>query len=385
MTPGARVAAAIEILDQVGTGTPVEQALTRWARSSRYAGSKDRAAVRDHVYDVMRQWRSAAALGGGESGRARMIGRLRAAGADLDALFNGQGHAPAPLTEAEVDCGTPPDTRAAALDMPDWLLEQFDASLGTDAERTALALRDRAPVSVRVNIGRGSVEDALHALAEDAVTAHPNPRAATALTLQDGARRLRAAKAYVSGLVELQDAASQAAVALITGQGRVLDFCAGGGGKALALAAQGWDVTAHDAKPARMRDLPARAARGGHDIRIATTPELADLPPFDVVLCDAPCSGSGTWRRAPQAKWDLTPERLDELTDLQAQILDTAMGYVSDTGALYYATCSVLAGENGSQVNAFTARHPGWRCDADWHWPVDASGDGFFLARLLRE
>ena len=237
MTPGARVAAAIEILDQVGTGTPVEQALTRWARSSRYAGSKDRAAVRDHVYDVMRQWRSAAALGGGDSGRARMIGRLRAAGADLDALFNGQGHAPALLTEAEVDCGAAPDTRGAALDMPDWLLEQFDTSLGTDAERTALALRDRAPVSVRVNIGRGSVEDALHALAEDAVTAHPNPRAATALTLQDGARRLRAAKAYVSGLVELQDAASQAAVALITGQGRVLDFCAGGGGTALALAA----------------------------------------------------------------------------------------------------------------------------------------------------
>ncbi|MEO1365008.1 MAG: RsmB/NOP family class I SAM-dependent RNA methyltransferase, partial [Pseudomonadota bacterium] len=307
MTPGARVAAAIEVLDHVGTGTPVEQALTRWARSSRYAGSKDRAAVRDHVYDVMRQWRSAAALGGGESGRARMIGRLRAAGADLDALFNGQGHAPTPLTEAEVDCGAAPDTRAAALDMPDWLLERFDASLGADAERTALALRDRAPVSVRVNIGRGSVEDALHALAVDAVTAHPNPRAATALTLQEGARRLRAAKAYVSGLVELQDAASQAAVALITGQGRVLDFCAGGGGKALALAAQGWDVTAHDAKPARMRDLPARAARGGHDIRIVTTQELADLPPFDVVLCDAPCSGSGTWRRAPQAKWDLTP------------------------------------------------------------------------------
>ena len=385
MTPGARVAAAIEILDQVGAGTPVEQALTRWARGSRYAGSKDRAAVRDHVYDTMRQWRSAAALGGGESGRARMIGRLRAAGADLDALFSGQGHAPAPLTDAEAARCAAAETRGAALDMPDWLLEQFDASLGADAERTALALRDRAPVSVRVNLARGSVEDAAHALAEDGVTTSPNPRAATARTVLEGARRLRVSGAYNSGLVELQDAASQAAMAQITGQGRALDYCAGGGGKALALAAQGWNVTAHDAEPARMRDLPARAARGGHDIRIAPTPELAELPRFDVVLCDAPCSGSGTWRRAPQAKWDLTPDRLTELTVLQAHILDTAMGYVLDGGALYYATCSALAQENAAQVNAVTARHPGWRCDADWHWSVDASGDGFYLARLLRE
>ena len=384
MRPGARVAAAIEILDQVSAGMPVEQALTRWARSSRFAGSKDRAAVRDHVFDVVRHWRSAAALGGGEDGRARMIGQLRAAGADLSALFDGVGHAPAPLSDHERDAGAAPSSRAAVLDLPDWLLPRFDASLGADADRTAQMLRARAPVTLRVNAARASVADAQKSLSEESIETVVNPRATTALTIVEGARRLRQSAPFTTGLVELQDAASQAAVAHISGTGRLLDYCAGGGGKALALAAAGWQVTAHDAEPDRMRDLSSRAARGRHDIAVSEPGQIPQHSPFDAVLCDAPCSGSGTWRRAPEAKWRLTDERLTELTQIQASILDTAQAFVAPGGALYYATCSVLAEENAAQVSAFVARNPSWGCDVQWHWPVDDWGDGFYLARLLR-
>ena len=384
MTPGARVAAAIEILDHVAQGIPAEQALTRWARASRFAGSKDRAAVRDHVFDVLRHWRSAAALGGGETGRARMIGRLRDAGADLGALFDGKGHAPAPLTAAEEQAGGPPTSRAVRLDLPDWLVERFDAALGADAERTALALKDRAPVTLRVNTTRGTVKDAVQALENAGLEVVANAAAGTALTVQSGARQLRGSEAYVTGLVELQDASSQAAIARISGQGRILDYCAGGGGKALALAAAGWQVSAHDAEPARMTDLPVRATRGGHNIQLCSAAELAKLSDFDAVLCDAPCSGSGTWRRTPEAKWRLTPERLQELIMTQAQILDTAQQYVIKGGTLYYATCSVLTEENDAQIASFVAQHTEWSLDTAWHWPVDAWGDGFYLARLLR-
>ncbi|WP_415920644.1 RsmB/NOP family class I SAM-dependent RNA methyltransferase [Tateyamaria sp. SN6-1] len=384
MTPGARVAAAIEIIDRIVDGTPAEQALTRWARGSRFAGSKDRAAIRDHVFDHLRHWRSDAVRGGGTSGRARMIGRLRGAGVDPSTMFDGQGHAPAALTDAERSAGSVPQERGDAVDLPDWLLPHFDVSLGGDADAAARALQDRAPVTLRVNTAIADVETVAGTLSAEGIETVPNPRATTALTVKTGARRVRLSNAYETGAVELQDAASQVAMAEVTGQGRALDFCAGGGGKALALAARGWDVTAHDADAERMRDLPARAARGTHRIAICTPDMVQGLTEFDVVLCDAPCSGAGTWRRAPEAKWRLTPKRLQSLVDLQADILDTAVDHVAPGGALYYATCSILNVENFQQIERFVERHPAWRCDEMWHWPVDGWGDGFFMARLLR-
>ena len=177
MTPGARVAAAIEILDHIAEGVPAEQALTRWARASRFAGSKDRAAVRDHVFDALRHWRSDAARGGGETGRARMIGRLRAEGADLAAFFNGEGHAPPALTSAECAAGGVPGHRAAALDLPEWLLDRFDASLGEDADATAQALQARAPVTLRVNTTRCGVDAVRAALSSDGAGGKSPPMA----------------------------------------------------------------------------------------------------------------------------------------------------------------------------------------------------------------
>ncbi|MBT8408736.1 MAG: RsmB/NOP family class I SAM-dependent RNA methyltransferase [Alphaproteobacteria bacterium] len=389
MTPGARVAAAIDILGAIAGGAPAEQALTRWARASRFAGSGDRAAVRSHVFDVLRQWRSTAARGGSETGRGRMIGLLRGRGEDPGAYFTGQGHAPAPLTaaEAEAPLGAPDPSKGVALDLPDWLLPEWERSLGADAAPVAEALKARAPVFLRVNAAKTDPHAAIGALAEDGIVAVPHPLADTALEVTEGARRIKNARAFAAGLVELQDAASQAvalaALARIGPGAQVLDLCAGGGGKALAIAA-GSDakISAHDADPARMRDLPARAARAGARITPLATAELPVHAPFDLVIADVPCSGSGAWRRAPQGKWLLTEARLAELEAMQADILDQAAALTRPGGWLIYATCSVLQAENEAQITAFSQRHSGWRCDVSRRFtPLDGT-DGFYTAHL---
>lgn len=385
MTPAARVQAAAEILDRILDGEPAEKALTGWGRRSRYAGSKDRAAVRDHVFDALRCKRSFAALGGAATGRAIMLGAVRAAGTDPETLFTGQGHAPEPLSEAERMAGRAPAPGAEALDLPDWLWPIFRDSLGADAEPAAEALRHRAPVHLRVNAARLSRAQAQARLSDEGIATEPNAAAPHALTVTEGARRIRQSACFTEGLVELQDAASQAVVAalpLADGM-RVLDYCAGGGGKALAMAAQArLTLDCFDADPARMRDLPGRAERAGVSLRVieAGAPDTG----YDLVLADAPCSGSGAWRRAPEGKWRLTPERLDELTGLQDAILDRAATHVAPGGTLAYATCSVLATENTARTEAFLQRNPGWRRVDRRHWPVSGGTDGFFLAQLTR-
>lgn len=384
MTPGARVAAAIEILDHIAAGQAAEAALTRWARSRRFAGSGDRAAIRDHVYDALRHWRSDACRGGGITGRARMIGRFRETGQDAAALFNGVGHAPAPVSDKERAAGFEPSSQGDQWDLPDWLIAPFEASLAAQAGVTARALTQRAPVTVRVNVSKADRSAVQSALYTEGIQTVTNPRAGTALTITAGHRRLRQTPAFAEGLVELQDASSQAAVAGIEGTGAALDFCAGGGGKALALAAAGWNVTAYDADPKRMRDLPPRADRGGHDIAVWTPQDIDQAGEFDLVLCDAPCSGSGTWRRTPEAKWTLTPERLHALKALQAQVLVAATPHVKPGGRLVYATCSVLESENQQQVDALLRRDASFTQTHRQNWPVDEWGDGFFVAHLLR-
>lgn len=387
MTPGARVAAAIEILDRIGAGDAAEAVLTSWARRSRFAGSGDRAAVRDHVYDVLRRRRSAAAHGGGTTGRALMIGLLREADADLEKLFSGIGYAPPPLTERERGRGAPPTMRGVRLDCPDWLLPLMDRSLGADADPVLAALRRRAPIMLRTNRARAARADIQHLLAEDGIATTSHPLSPTALVVTERAGRVRGSRAYRDGLVELQDAASQAVADAVPlhPRARILDYCAGGGGKSLALAARepAADYTAHDADPARMRDLPARAERAGVAIRTSAKAHLAPGA-YDAVLVDAPCSGSGSWRRDPEGKWRLTQNALGALARLQDRILDEASAFVTPTGRLLYATCSLLKAENGDRVEAFLDRNSGWsEVDRQRLNPLDG-GDGFFVAQMVR-
>ncbi|QUS35393.1 RsmB/NOP family class I SAM-dependent RNA methyltransferase [Falsirhodobacter algicola] len=376
MTPAARLSAAIDILDRWLAGTPAEKALTNWGRASRFAGSGDRAAVRDIVFGAIRCRRSFAALGGAETGRGLVLGGLRASGQDVDALFTGIGHAPAPVTE-----GTRPPEGLEALDCPEWLGPRLQSALGSDFAPVMEALRHRAPVFLR---SLGDRDAAIARLAEEGITAQAHPLASTALEVTDGARRIQNSAAYTSGAVELQDAASQAlveALPLADGQ-QVLDFCAGGGGKSLAMAARcDLRLFAHDRSAERMRDLPIRAARAGARITTLTTAEALGRD-YDLVLADVPCSGSGSWRRAPEGKWLLTPERLEGLVQTQAAILEQIAPLVRPGGVLAYATCSLLREENGDQIARLAG--PSWRTEATRTFSPLEGGDGFFVAVLRK-
>ena len=384
MTPSARIAAAIAVLDARAAGQPAEQALINWARASRFAGSGDRAAVRDHVFGVIRRLRSCAALGGGANGRALMLGALRDDGIDPAPLFDGARHHPAPLTEAErAHLARAPDLpELVALDCPDWLAPALRADLGAGFAPVMAALRHRAPVFLRVNTARTTRAEARVALAAEGIGAEFMHHINTALRVTENERKVAGSHAFRSGLVEVQDAASQAVVAALPdlAGARVLDYCAGGGGKALAMAAAGACVFAHDAAPARMVDLPRRAERAGARIATLTTPTAQ--APFDGVLADMPCSGSGAWRRSPEGKWRLTPDSLAALCTTQAGILDATARLVAPGGWLGAATCSVLRAENDAQIDGFLARHPDWHCAGRHRWLPGPDGDGFFLALL---
>ncbi|MCB1341764.1 MAG: RsmB/NOP family class I SAM-dependent RNA methyltransferase [Pseudooceanicola sp.] len=382
MTPAARVQAAIECLDRILDGAPAEQVLTGWARGSRFAGSGDRNAVRDHVFDALRARRSLAALGGGDTGRAILLGLLRRDGVDPDSRFTGEPYAPKPLSETERSGGRPPLAGAEAADLPDWLWPRFVDSLGADAAAAAQAMQRRAPVHLRVNLLRADTGTALAALERDGIAAERHPAASAALEVTSGARRVRGSRAFLDGLVELQDAASQAVVEMLPLRDgmKVLDFCAGGGGKTLAMAARAkLTLFAHDAASQRLRDLPERARRAGAFVSLAADPAAAG--PFDLVLCDVPCSGSGSWRRAPDAKWRLRPEDLDRLRRTQMDILDRASALLADGATLAYATCSVLKQENEDLVRTFVSGAPREISD-ERRWNVTGGTDGFYAAHL---
>ena len=380
MTPGARATAAIEVLDRVLAGEAAEKALTNWGRASRFAGSGDRAAVRDIVYDALRRRASSAALGGGLTGRGLVLGLMRAAG--QEALFSGEGHAPAP--PALVEAGREPDAEER-LDLPGWLVPELRDSLGADFGAVAEALRSRAPVFLRANRVKTDVAGAVAALAEDGIGTRPHPLAKSALEVTENARKIQNSVAYRSGWVELQDASSQAVVeALPLRDGmKVLDHCAGGGGKTLAMAARArLKLLAHDVNPRRMADLPERARRAGVDVTLTERPEGG--APYDLVLVDAPCSGSGSWRRDPEGKWRLSLQALEAVEATQAAILDRVAPLVRQDGWLAYATCSLLDRENRAQVQGFLRRTPGWRLQQDHAFTPMQGGDGFYLALLQR-
>ncbi|MFN0115755.1 MAG: RsmB/NOP family class I SAM-dependent RNA methyltransferase [Paracoccaceae bacterium] len=406
MTPAARLAAAAGILDRILSGEPAEKSLTSWARGSRYAGSGDRAAVRDNVFDALRRRRSLAVLSGAaqpETGRSLMIGLVRERGENAKALFSGTGYALAPLSETEREALARPArtmSEAEALDVPDWQMPLFQASLGPGVAEAISPLRRRSPVYLRANLAICDRAAAMAELESEGIGCETGPLAATAIRVNARPERVRASRAYLGGLVELQDAAGQAAVALVPLRDgmRVLDYCAGGGGKTLALAARaaaaGFAVRlhAHDADAGRMSDLPVRARRAGFgsaskrpEIRLLETGAADRHAPYDLVLLDVPCSGSGTWARGPDAKWRLTRERLDRLLGEQAGLLEAAAGLVAaHGGTIVYMTCSLFAAENADQITAFLARHDGWSvADSRQFLPAEG-GDGFFVAILAQ-
>ena len=389
MTPAARLQAAIEILDEVivsarDEGPPADSIVTRYFKHRRYAGSKDRRAVRELVFRAIR--RSAERP---VSGRAVVLG-LSKDDPDLIGLF-GQVRGPEPLRDGEE--GTPP----AAV--PSWVEGELSPLVGKDEWPSLL---ERAPLDLRVNLGRASRDELL-----------PQFDGATATPISPWGIRLPADSrvddhpAYSAGLVEVQDEGSQL-IALVCeprGGDRILDLCAGAGGKSLALAAAapGASILATDSNRARLSKLSPRAQRAGVSIetKLLSPPnELEQLDEWrhmaDVVLVDAPCSGSGTWRRNPEGRWRLTPERLDRVIETQRRLLGIAAELVKPGGTLVYAVCSLLSREGAGQIDAFQRTHSSWISEpaaiamgrADGAGQLLTPGhdrtDGFFIARLRR-
>jgi 16S rRNA (cytosine967-C5)-methyltransferase len=388
MTPNARYAASIEILDRILGGEPAEKTLTNWARSNRYAGSKDRAAVRDIVFDCLRQKRSLMHIAGFNSASGLVAGHILAAGQAVADVFTGERYAPDVLSNDELarleqSRETPPD--AVRLDVPDWIFPQLKQALGAGLENNLAALQNRAPLDLRLNLKKTDVAHAQAALAKDDIESCSVKGVAGALRVSKNPRRVALSGVYQSGLVEIQDAGSQAVVDMLplNGVENVLDYCAGGGGKTLAMAALADDAVrfdAYDRNKARMKDLAVRAKRAGAKLRVLQADPVSAEKTYDLVLLDVPCSGTGAWRRNPDGKWRFSDVDLQNLISTQAEILTTAQNLVAPGGILAYVTCSLLQQENETQAEAFLAAHENWvSTKSKRFYPSDGT-DGFFIA-----
>ncbi|MES2256437.1 MAG: RsmB/NOP family class I SAM-dependent RNA methyltransferase [Pseudomonadota bacterium] len=387
MTPAARLQAAIEILG-ADSAQPVDRYLKAWFRDHRFAGSKDRRAITEQVYAIHRGHAHFAHRMGSDAPRALVIAALLANGEDPEALFTG-GYGPAPLTDSERSAiATPPTSLPSWVtgEYPLWLETELLRAFGDRLPEEMRAFQERAPVDLRVNTLKTDRDAVVSALRADGFACDPLGDMPDAIRCEAGAS-LTAHPLYDAGAFEIQDVSAQKAVALceVKPGMRVLDLAAGAGGKSLALAAamqnQG-EIVACDVRGAALFELERRAVRAGAtNIR---THILGELPsgPFDLVLLDAPCSGSGTWRRQPELKWRLTPEQLAARMALQDALLAQA-GSVAQA-RLVYATCSILPCENQDRVSAFLASDTAFtRVQADFHTsPAAADSDGFYAAIL---
>ncbi|MEM9059482.1 MAG: RsmB/NOP family class I SAM-dependent RNA methyltransferase [Pseudomonadota bacterium] len=377
---------AIEIVDTwLVSEHGLDRILTDWGRKNRFAGSGDRRAIADLVYQTVRRMRSSAWVAGTDeapNGRDLVRGNLIQAVADLNSLFTGMTHAPEILSDAEIGNQRSLDTapRLVRLDMPDWM-ETWIAGID-DAE--FISLKDRANVDLRVNRIKCDPQKAIQVLSETGISCERISDVPDALRVIDGSHRVNRSDAYRDGLVEIQDAGSQrlATLAELKPGERTLDLCAGGGGKSLAMAAASGgkaEIHAYDISAARLNEIPERANRAGVEITLIDRDALdANAVSYDVVFIDAPCSGSGAWRRNPDAKWRLTAERLEALIQTQRDLLDQARLLTRPQGRIVYGTCSLLKAENRAQIDAFVRRHPSWHICADLTLLPSGGTDGFF-------
>ncbi|MFP5296688.1 MAG: RsmB/NOP family class I SAM-dependent RNA methyltransferase, partial [Alphaproteobacteria bacterium] len=380
MTPAARLAAAASVLDSIAQGRqPAEAVLKAWGQQNRYAGSKDRRAVADLVYKVLRaRGRLSWAMGGREDGRALVIASLSLIDGlpleEIEALHAGEGYGPRPLSKQErsrltaAGEGELPGWVASGL--PELAVEDFKATFGERWGEEARALMaPRAPIDLRVNTAAATVDAVEAELREAGLAPERTPFSAVGLRLpSEPPPNIQALEGFKAGRFEIQDEGSQI-VSWLAGAApgmTVVDYCAGGGGKTLALAqmleGQG-RLVACDVVQKRLDNIRPRLARAGVEAELRLLGQngggAEDLNgQADLVFVDAPCSGAGTWRRRPEDAWRLTSEEVERLHALQVRILQQAALLVKPGGRLVYVTCSMLSRENEASTAAFEAAHP---------------------------
>jgi 16S rRNA (cytosine967-C5)-methyltransferase len=380
MTPAARASAAIEILADIeARKRPAAEALKDWGVSHRFAGSGDRAAIGNLVFDCLRT-RASAAYGMGEASPRSLVLRTLVMGwglspGEVAALADGSRHAPDPLTEAEL-AGLKRELSADAPafvrgDYPQWLGPEFERAFGAGAVEEGASLARRAPVDLRVNTLKADRDKVLRALRRFEV--RPTPHSPVGVRIEHApgpgkSPHVEAEPGHGKGWYEVQDEGSQIATLLSGARPRqqIIDLCAGAGGKTLELAAlmaNTGQLYAYDADRVRLRPIFERLKRAGvRNVQVLPAGDAEALSKLDgkidVVLVDAPCTGSGVWRRRPDAKWRLSPHMLAARLDDQHAVLDEGARLVKPGGRLVYITCSVVPAENRDQVAAFLARQP---------------------------
>lgn len=423
-----RVSAAIEVLaDMENRKRPAAEALKDWGTAHRFAGSGDRAAIGNLVFDALRIRASSAHLMGEESPRALVLRALidlwGMSPEDVATLCDGGQFAPQPLSAAETAGlqNTLPDDAPSPIkgNYPDWLAADFERAFGAHAAAEGAALATRAPVDLRVNTLKADREKVLKALSRhqpDATPYSPDGIRIAAGTGPSRSPHVEAEAGHGKGWFEVQDEGSQIAslIAGATPKAQVIDLCAGAGGKTLALAASmknTGQLYAYDADRMRLRPIFERLKRAGvRNVQVLEGGDPAVLSPLegkmDLVLIDAPCTGSGTWRRRPDAKWRLSEANLQTRLEEQRTVLEEGAPLVKPGGLLAYVTCSVLPSENQDQITALLERHPdftpepwrpAWEASMPVPPPEGASGDnylvmtprsfgtdGFFVALLRR-
>jgi 16S rRNA (cytosine967-C5)-methyltransferase len=376
----AQIQATIELLEEsISSGYPADRLMANYFRSRRYIGSKDKAAISGYFYQALRSRLSLEYLLQSQqllqAPNLLVAALLRLEGQDLAGVFTGQDYQPAKLAAQDMERlerinGSLLDSAPEhiKLNVPEWLEPSLRAALGKDFSAEMLAANQRAQTDIRVNCLQTDRDSLQHQLQEIGFNAIATPFSDWGLRFETRVPLFNT-DLFRRGLFEVQDEGSQL-LALLTqakaGQ-KVVDFCAGAGGKTLAMAAMMENkgvIYACDVHSKRLLEAQKRAKRAGaHNIRTHHLSSEHDkwvkqhAQMADVVLVDAPCSGSGTWRRSPDSRWNLTPERLTDLQSIQASILTSAARLVKPGGRLLYATCSLLVEENESQVSMFLSAH----------------------------
>jgi 16S rRNA (cytosine967-C5)-methyltransferase len=362
MTPGARLSAAIEVLDRIASSRqPADQVLKAWGVRNRYAGSGDRRAIADRVYACLRE------QGGQGAGRRMVLASLGLPLPEIEALFSGERHAPAALTDEEREWLAGLSAEPA---LPGFIQSELRRAFGDDwSEEADALLRSRAPLGLRVNTLKSDVQAVAEAVFEHGYPFEAARMSAVGLRVQPGAD-VQAFDLFEAGAFEVQDEGSQVAAWLAGAKPgeTVVDYCAGGGGKTLALgqAMQGQgELIACDLDPRRLDAIRPRLERAGVKAQLRRLDQpgaMADLAgKADRVLVDAPCSGSGTWRRRPEEAWRITEGEVRRLHAVQLEVLSQASALVKPGGRLAYVTCSVLPAENGDVADEFAAAHGDFR------------------------
>ena len=377
----------IEILDTYLNEAKIDFVLRKWAIKHRFAGSSDRRKIKDIIFDIIRQKKSCEHVGGGFSGRNLLIGYLKLKGTELSSVFDNSKFGPEELTikEQNINVDFSNLSNIYELDFPSWLIPILRRSLLNEFSNVVKTLRNRSHIQLRVNLKKISRLNVMKKLQKNNIECEINELCSTALNVLNGAQYILTSSCFENGFVELQDAGSQLVSELIeiNYNDKVLDMCAGAGGKSLAISCGAeLDATyfAWDINFDRMKDIDARSKRAG--VKIEKVIKLSSKSVYNKIIIDAPCSGSGSWRRDPEGKWRLDEDILDNYVKTQKELILKGLKLLAPRGQILYITCSILDIENDKLIDDLISSVLSLKLVRSISLVPSSKSDGFYGAVL---